>query len=65
MRDEIVYTSRITMCLPDWMWTSESIAVTFIDHQGFIRSLRMPYSAEHLVEPRPQALRGSEGSLCL
>jgi transposase len=26
-----------------------SIAVTFIDHQGFIKSLRMPYSAEHLV----------------
>ena len=26
-----------------------SIAVTFIDHQGFIKSLRMPYSTEHLV----------------
>ena len=26
-----------------------SIAVTFIDHQGFINSLRMPYSTEHLI----------------
>ena len=27
-----------------------SISVTFTDHQGLIRSLRMPYSAEHLVK---------------
>jgi transposase len=27
----------------------KSISVTFTNHQGFIRSLRMPYSAEHLV----------------
>jgi transposase len=26
-----------------------SISATFTNHQGFIRSLRMPYSAEHLV----------------
>lgn len=26
-----------------------SISVTFMSHQGFIRSLHMPYSAEHLV----------------
>jgi transposase len=26
-----------------------SISVTFTGHQGFIRSLRMPYSAEHLL----------------
>jgi transposase len=26
-----------------------SIAVTFTDHQGFLKSLRMPYSVEHLV----------------
>src|SRR2546427_7161540 len=26
-----------------------SISVTFTNHQGFIRSLRMPYSVEHLV----------------
>jgi transposase len=26
-----------------------SISVTFTDHQGFIRSLRMPYSVEHLL----------------
>ena len=26
-----------------------SISVTFTNHQGFIRSLRMPYSAEHLL----------------
>jgi transposase len=26
-----------------------SISVTFTDHQGFIRSLRMPYNVEHLV----------------
>jgi len=26
-----------------------SISVTFSNHQGFIRSLRMPYSVEHLV----------------
>ena len=26
-----------------------SISVTFTNHQGFISSLRMPYSAEHLV----------------
>ena len=26
-----------------------SISVTFTNHQGFIRSLRLPYSAEHLV----------------
>jgi hypothetical protein len=26
-----------------------SIAVTFTGHQGFIRSLRMPYKVEHLV----------------
>jgi transposase len=26
-----------------------SISVTFTDHQGFIRSLRMPYDVEHLV----------------
>jgi transposase len=26
-----------------------SIAVTFTNHQGFIRSLRMPYKAEHLL----------------
>ena len=26
-----------------------SISVTFTNHQGFIRSLRMPYNAEHLV----------------
>src|SRR5256885_4711828 len=26
-----------------------SILVTFTNHQGFIRSLRMPYSVEHLV----------------
>ena len=26
-----------------------SISVTFTTHQGFIRSLRMPYSVEHLV----------------
>lgn len=27
----------------------KSIAVTFTNHQGFIRSLRMPYNVEHLV----------------
>jgi transposase len=27
-----------------------SISVTFTEHQGFIRSLRMPYSAEHLLK---------------
>jgi len=27
----------------------KSISVTFTDHQGFIRSLHMPYSVEHLV----------------
>jgi transposase len=27
----------------------KSISVTFTNHQGFIRSLRMPHSAEHLV----------------
>jgi len=27
----------------------KSISVTFTNHQGFIRSLRLPYSAEHLV----------------
>jgi hypothetical protein len=26
-----------------------SISVTFTDPQGFVKSLRMPYSAEHLV----------------
>src|SRR3989338_8927695 len=26
-----------------------SISVTFTNHQGFIRSLQMPYSAEHLL----------------
>ena len=26
-----------------------SISVTFTNHQGFIRSFRMPYSVEHLV----------------
>jgi len=26
-----------------------SIAVTFTNHQGFIRSLRMPYSVERLL----------------
>src|SRR5712692_11185251 len=26
-----------------------SISVTFTNHQGFIRSLRMPYSVEHLL----------------
>ena len=26
-----------------------SISVTFTDHQGFIRSLRMPYSVEQLL----------------
>lgn len=28
----------------------KSISVTFTNHQGFIRSLRVPYSAEHLVK---------------
>ena len=27
-----------------------NISVTFTDHQGFIRSLRMPYSVEHLLK---------------
>ncbi len=27
-----------------------SISVTFTEHQGFIRSLRMPYSVEHLLK---------------
>src|SRR3972149_711002 len=27
----------------------KSISVTFTNHQGFIRSMRMPYSVEHLV----------------
>ena len=27
----------------------KSISVTFTSHQGFIRSLRMPYRVEHLV----------------
>ena len=27
-----------------------SISVTFSNHQGFIRSLHMPYSAEHLIK---------------
>jgi len=26
-----------------------SISVTFTDHQGLVKSLRMPYSVEHLV----------------
>ena len=26
-----------------------SISVTFTDHQGLLKSLRMPYSVEHLV----------------
>ena len=26
-----------------------SISVTFTNHEGFIRSLRMPYSVEHLL----------------
>jgi transposase len=26
-----------------------SISVTFTDHQGFLKSLRMPYSVEHLL----------------
>lgn len=26
-----------------------SMSVTFTDHQGFVKSVRMPYSAEHLV----------------
>ena len=26
-----------------------SISVTFIDHQGFLKSMRMPYSVDHLV----------------
>jgi hypothetical protein len=26
-----------------------SISVTFADHQGLLKSLRMPYSVEHLV----------------
>ena len=27
----------------------KSISVTFTDHQGFLKSMRMPYSVEHLV----------------
>jgi transposase len=27
----------------------KSISVTFIDHQGFLKSMRMPYSVDHLV----------------
>ena len=27
-----------------------SISVTFTDHDRFLKSLRMPYSAEHLPE---------------
>ncbi len=27
----------------------QSISVTFADHQGLLKSLRMPYSVEHLV----------------
>ena len=27
-----------------------SISVTFSNHQGFISSLHMPYSAEHLIK---------------
>ena len=27
----------------------KSISVTFADHQGFLKSMRMPYSVEHLV----------------
>ena len=27
----------------------KSISVTFADHQGFLKSMRMPYSVVHLV----------------
>ena len=42
-----------------------SISVTFADHKGLLKSLRMPYSVEHLCESRAQAFSRSEDSLCL
>ena len=36
----------------------KSISVTFTNHQGFIRSLRMPYSVEHLVNHVRRGKRG-------
>jgi hypothetical protein len=41
-----------------------SISVTFADHHRLLKSLRMPYSVEHLVSSRAQALSRSEGSVC-
>ena len=29
----------------------KSISVTFTDHQGLLKSMRMPYSVDHLVNP--------------
>ena len=29
----------------------KSISVTFTDHQGLLKSMRMPYSIDHLVNP--------------
>ncbi len=37
-----------------------SISVTFTDHQGFVKSLRMPYSAEHLVNYVRKHFSGKE-----
>jgi hypothetical protein len=42
-----------------------SIAVTFTTHQGFLKSLCIPYSVEHLLNPRAHALSRAEGGLCL
>ena len=42
-----------------------SISVTFTDHQRSLKSLRMPYSVEHLLNHVRKHFRQSEGGLCL
>ena len=42
-----------------------SISATFTDHQRFLKSLRMPYSVEHLLNHVRKQLPQSEGGFCV
>jgi hypothetical protein len=42
-----------------------SLSVNFTNHQGFLRSLRMPYNVDHLVTYVRKNFCWSEDSLCL
>ncbi len=43
----------------------KSISVTFVSHEGFVKSLKIPYDSANLIQYVRQALSGQTDRICL